>query len=86
MAIAFALIVVMLTMKIRIGNSVLQWFGENLFPLYIYQRLPMIALQYYFGDRFVSHYSLLFLLTCLLITSLIARCFNYLEIMRCNKH
>ncbi len=36
------LLIVMLTMKIRINNSALMWAGKNLFPLYIYQRVPMI--------------------------------------------
>lgn len=80
MAISFALIVVMITMKVRIGNPVLQWFGINLFPLYIYQRLPMIALQNYLGDSFVSHNALFYLLSCLLITCVIAWSYKYWSI------
>ena len=77
MAVAFALIVVMLTMKIQVGNSWLQWFGTNLFPLYIYQRLPMIALQATVGNDFLSHYPIIFLFICLLITSWIAHYYKY---------
>ena len=80
MAVAFALIVVMLTMKIQIGNSWLQWFGTNLFPLYIYQRLPMIALQATAGDDFLSHYPIIYLIICLLITCLITRYYKYWRI------
>ena len=80
MAVAFALIVVMLTMKIQVGNSWLQWFGTNLFPLYIYQRLPMIALQATAGDDFLSHYPIIYLIICLLITCLIARYYKYWRI------
>lgn len=77
MAVSFALIVVMVTMKVQIGNSWLQWFGTNLFPLYIYQRIPMIALQVTLGDEFLSQYPILYLIICLLITCLIARYYKY---------
>ncbi len=77
MAVAFSLIIVMFTMKIKIGNSWLQWFGTNLFPLYIYQRIPMIVLQTTLGDVFLSHYPIIYLITCLIITCLIARYYKY---------
>ena len=80
MAIAFAFMVVMITMKVQIGNSWLQWFGTHLFPLYIYQRIPMIALQATAGDDFLSHYPIIYLIICLLITCLIARYYKYWRI------
>ncbi len=80
MAIAFALIVVMLTMRIKIDNSWLQWLGSHLFPLYIYQRLPMIAIYHYLSDGFVSHYPFVYLVSCLLVTCLIALYYNYWRI------
>ena len=43
-SIAFAAIVVMATMKISVDSMLLKWSGEHLFPLYIYQRIPMIVL------------------------------------------
>ena len=78
--ITFALIVVMITMKVRIGNKWLQWCGINLFPLYIYQRLPMIALQAILGNDFLSNYPVIYLVTCLLITCLVAEYYKYWEI------
>ena len=41
-SIVFALLVVLLTMKVELRNPILAWCGKNLFPLYIYQRIPMI--------------------------------------------
>lgn len=41
-SIAFAAMVVMATMKILVRSALLRWSGEHLFPLYIYQRIPMI--------------------------------------------
>lgn len=45
LSVLFAFIVVQITMKIKISNSILCWLGINLFPLYIYQRIPMILLS-----------------------------------------
>lgn len=54
--IAFCLLNVLLTMKFRINSNLLIWFGKNLFPLYIYQRFPMILLSSVAGGYFVLHY------------------------------
>lgn len=43
-AIVFVLVIVLLSMRMPIRNVALQWCGRHLFPLYIYQRIPMIAL------------------------------------------
>ena len=80
MAISFALIVVMITMRIRIDNSWLQWFGIHLFPIYIYQRLPMITIHHFWGDSFVSYCPFLYLVSCLLVTCLIAHYYKYWRI------
>lgn len=41
----FAFLVVLVTMKIQIGNRILGWLGKHTFEVYILQRLPMIALK-----------------------------------------
>jgi len=43
-AIAFSLLLVCLMMRLELRSWSLTWFGRNLFEVYIYQRLPMIAL------------------------------------------
>ena len=77
MAIAFALIIVMITMKVEVGNRCLQWFGSNLFPLYIYQRIPMITISDIMGSSYVAQYPLFFLVACILTTSLIAMLYRF---------
>lgn len=42
---AFVLMMIIITRKVRIKNKLLSWMGQNLFPLYIFQRLPMIILN-----------------------------------------
>lgn len=42
--IAFALLIVCLMTRVELRSVPLSWMGENLFEIYIYQRLPMVAL------------------------------------------
>ena len=46
LSIAFCLLIVLITMKINLQSKILKWFGDNLFWIYILQRLPMIYLTY----------------------------------------
>ena len=76
-SIVLCLLIVMLTMKIKVNNAVLIWSGKNLFPLYIYQRVPMIILSSICGGAFVSSYPVLYTFACLLITLLFAHFYKY---------
>lgn len=78
--ITFALIVVMITMKIKIGNIWLQWCGTNLFPLYIYQRIPMIVLSPMLGTQLVFAFPIIYLAICLIIACIIAHYYRYWSI------
>ncbi len=42
--ILFMALVVLFTMKVQIGNGILEFFGSHVFSIYILQRLPMIIL------------------------------------------
>ena len=64
-SICFALIVTLVMMKMELKNPYLQWMGERLFPLYIYQRLMMIALfQIPGGTTFISQHPLVYIFFC----------------------
>lgn len=71
-SILFCSMLVLLTMKIQIGNKWLYWLGVNLFPLYIYQRLPMIALYEISDGAFIKSYPCLFLFISFVLTVAIA--------------
>jgi len=79
-AVMFAFVVVLLMMKIFVGNSVLEWLGRNLFPIYIYQRLPMIVLSKVGGEAFVRDHEILYIVLCLIITLLIAYVYDRLRL------
>lgn len=75
----FAMIVVMVTMKVGICNPFLIWAGTHLFPIFIYMRLPMIFMQSQ-TPTLVGTYPALFILISLAVTLLIARAYKYFEI------
>ena len=43
----FAIFVILVTMRLRLGNKVLNWLGINAFAIYILQRIPMIIASEY---------------------------------------
>ena len=73
----FCLLTIMLSMKLKINNAILIWAGKNLFPLYIYQRIPMIILSSICGGAFVATYPVLYTAVCLLLTLLFAYFYKY---------
>lgn len=46
-SVIFALMLIMLTMRIAVGNKILYWLGVNAFSIYILQRIPMIIAHEY---------------------------------------
>lgn len=80
-SIVFCILIVTLTMKVHVGNRWLYWCGFSLFPLYIYQRLPMYALRGWVGEAWVSANPHLFIGICFIMTAGIAYLYNkYLRI------
>ena len=76
----FVLISILLSMKISLRNPLLLWFGVSLFPLYIYQRLPMIGLNYLGGTEMICTHPFLYVLACLLITMAICYLYKFWKI------
>lgn len=74
-AIFAAFLVLFITMKVKIQNSILDWFGHHVFSIYILQRLPMNTLQY-FGLNESHKYA--FLLISFVSTIVIAVIFDAL--------
>ncbi len=66
----FALLVVLFTMKIRIGNSVLNFFGTHVFSIYILQRIPFMI----FRDIISNNY--LFFIVSFIVTIVLATVFD----------
>ena len=71
-SIVFALLVVHLTLKLSIGNQFLRWAGRCLFPIYIYQRLPMISMRELAGVDWICSNPYLFIVVCAVVTGGIA--------------
>lgn len=77
LSISFAILLVLITMKVQIYNNTLVWLGANLFPLYIYQRLPMIGLKEFAGNDWICHNAYLYIVLCLTITFLISYFYKF---------
>lgn len=79
LSVSFSFLIVILTMKITISNNALIWVGKNLFPMYIYQRIPMIYLSNQY-DSFSCNYPLLFVTISLIVTIVISYFYKYWSI------
>lgn len=79
-AIFFALTILCITMRVRIQNRHLCWLGKNLFPLYIYQRIPMIALLAIGDGILAREYEWLYVTASLTVTICIAYLYQYIAI------
>ena len=79
--IVFASLILLLSMKVNINNKVLCWLGFNLFPIYIYQRIPMIAIKSLAGDEFLVNYPYSYVIICFSITIIIAYFYKYWRIL-----
>ena len=79
-SIAFCFLVVFATMKVKTGNRFLNWAGVCVFPIYIYQRLPMRAFRHWAGDIWVSANPYLFILLCAAITGVIAFFYRHWQV------
>lgn len=75
----FALVLVMVTMKVRINNKPLRWAGAHLFPIYIYMRVPMIIMWNRTPDLLVTHFAL-YVAICMIVTLIIAHFYKYWEV------
>lgn len=78
--IAFAFLIVLTTMKVKTGNRFLYWSGLSVFPIFIYQRLPMLAFRHWIGDSWVCENPYLYVLLVSVCTGCIAYCYKYWQI------
>jgi len=70
-SVVFAFLVFVVSYKLVITSSFLTWCGKNLFQLYVYQRVPMIALSNLFPEMVRLH-PYLYVICCLTVTLLFA--------------
>ncbi len=73
-AMIFCIVVILITMKIKINNKYLKWFGDNLFGLYILQRIPMLILK---SIGYTNH-SYRFALIAFISTIILTIIFNFI--------
>lgn len=79
-AISFALCVIVMTMRVPLRHNALVWCGKNLFPLYIYQRIPMLILFTLDPTGFASWRIPIYFIGCFLATLGIAKLYPFWSI------
>lgn len=79
-SVCFAFLIVMITMKWRISNPVLRWCGVRLFPLYIYQRLPMILFATLWNGYLPIEHPYIFIILSLIIALVLTYLHKYIDI------
>lgn len=79
-AIFFALTVVLMTRKITLKSNILCWMGTMLFPLYIYQRIPMTAFYHIDNGGFVLSHTVLYIIVCAIITVAIGYLYKFISV------
>lgn len=81
-AVFLCVLLLMLTIKIQMKSRFLAWSGKNLFPIYIYQRMPMLTFSTVtFGGMSMLEYSSpLYISVCAAATILIAMLHKYFAI------
>lgn len=72
-SILFALLITMISMKLRVKNWILNWFGNHVFSIYILQRIPMMVFK---DIGIISNHVFLYLILCLGLTIVIALIFE----------
>lgn len=72
-AIFAAILVIFITMKVKIQNSILDWFGHHVFSIYVLQYIPMNTFAHFGIDK--SHPYAFFIL-CFVSTIVIAIIFD----------
>lgn len=79
LSIVFAFLVLMITLKCSVGNPILEWFGKNLFPVYIYMRLPMMVIEHKYPEL-IAVQPAVFIMISLVVTVLIASFYKFWRI------
>lgn len=78
-SIMFSLSIVFITMKFNINNNILKWFGDNLFWIYILQRLPMLVLRYLGLAKYEYKYAIACFATTILLSFVFSRIFKKVD-------
>lgn len=73
----FSALIVIITQKVKIENKYLDWCGKHLFPIYIYQRIPMMIIYEMDKGLFVQNYPYIYVAICFCITLLIANYYKF---------
>ena len=66
--ISFGILITLLSKKIKIGNSILYWFGTHTFSMYMLQRIPMLIFQRvdFIANNTLVYFGFVFVASCIM--------------------
>ena len=79
-SIFFSIFIIILTMGFQLKSRILEWSGKNLFPLYIYQRIPMILFSTVCGGYLVSEWKYAYVIICVVVSIILVHIYKYINI------
>lgn len=79
-SIFFALFIVIISMRYQLNSRILEWSGKNLFPLYIYQRIPMILFSTICGGCLVNECRYVYVVISAVASVIIVHFYKYISI------
>ena len=79
MSLVFVIIIVLISLKININSPILKWFGDNLFWVYILQRIPMIILSSVGYQSHKYRYFIICFIVTILLTIIVKKIYSLFE-------
>jgi len=70
-SICFVILIILFSLKIKIGNPILLWLGKNTFNIYILQRLCFMIFEYFKINEYNTYLYFLLSITSIIIISII---------------
>ena len=78
-AVFLCCIILLITVRLKLKSSFLMWSGNHLFPLYIYQRIPMIIFSTIAGGTFMNGHRYTYVILCFASTLLLTVLYRYIN-------
>lgn len=79
LSLVFVIIIVLISLKININSPILKWFGDNLFWVYILQRIPMIILSSVGYQSHKYRYFIICFIVTILLTIIVKKIYSLFE-------
>ena len=79
-SILFVFLIILISVKVKFNSPILKWFGDNLFYIYMLQRLPMIIFSRIgLAGSHAYRFALISFILTILLTFIISKLMNIFD-------